>query len=78
MAMYGTRKWYEDELEKTTLRCQLIREAVAHRLTNNKLEAEDLMAHAEILQEAQDRARRCQEDLDKYLEEHLDDGSTDA
>lgn len=78
MYTYGTKGYYEDELKRATLRYQLIREAISSRLTNNKLNAEELMAHAEILQEVQDRARRCQEDLDKYLEEHPDDDSTDA
>ncbi len=78
MYIYGTKGYYENEFKRAMLHCQLIHEAISARLTDNKFDTKELIAHAEILQEVQDKARRCQEDFDKYLEEHTDDNSTDA
>lgn len=73
--MYGTRAYYEQAVEIATLKAQLIKEAVAVRLTSGQITADNLGTYAEIIEQADNGVKYAVKELEEKCAEN---GGEDA
>lgn len=51
--IYGTKEYYENEVQMAIVKENLIKEAIAARLTNGQIKAEEFGTYAEIMKQAE-------------------------
>lgn len=77
--LYGTKAYYEQAVELATLKAQLIKEAVAVRLTSGQITADNLGTYAEIIEQADNGVKYAVKELEeKYPSENAENGGEDA